>query len=235
MSKQSGHLCFPGSNSYWQTGKQTDRQTSGYSCHTDTDMQTSWYSGHTDTDRQTDKPAGAAVTQILTDRPVGAAVTQILTDRQTNQRVQRSHRNWQTDRQTKPGGTAVTQIMTDRFTSLCVQHCQGRHAGALSDRQTSYDVIERQIYTNDKPRGTGDHADTDRLTNQKVRSQTIKCKFTQILYWQTCTLSGPGSYRDCHKLIIRYWGSRRNWQTGNHHIARVTHITDRQKNNQVRG
>jgi hypothetical protein len=93
------------------TDRQKDRQTSGYSCHTDTNRQTSGYSGHTDTDRQTDKPAGTAVTQILTDKQISGYSghtdtdrqtgrqtsedsdhTDIMTDRQTKQRVQRSHK-----------------------------------------------------------------------------------------------------------------------------------------------
>ncbi len=148
----------------------TDRQTSGDNGHTDTDRQTdrqtNGYSGNTDTDRQRDKPAGTAVTQILTDRY----------------------------RQTKPGGTALTQIMTDKLTSLCCSIVNA-DTQAMSDGQTSYDVIERHTLT-DKPRDTGGHhADTDRLTNQKVRSQTIKYKSTEILYWQKCTLSGTGALR----------------------------------------
>jgi hypothetical protein len=142
-------------------------------------------------------------------------------------------------------GTAVTQKLTDRQTDKT-----GGHSGyADNDRQiyelvsaalsrqtrrrivrqqTSYDVIKDKYTLTDKPRGTGDHADTDRLTNQKVRSKII----TQLQIHPDTDRhvslqdGGPTEIDTCKPSCT---GSHaENDRKENHQIARFTQIlTDR--------
>jgi hypothetical protein len=93
-------------------------------------------------------------------------VTQKLTDRQADKN--RGHIGYaDNDRQTYEFVCASLSRQTRR-------QCQ-------TDKPVTLLLKDKHTLT-DKPPGIGDHANTDRLKNLKVRSQTIKYKFTQILY-----------------------------------------------------